>query len=239
MATAGDLINASLREIGVLAGGETPPADDSTDARTALNRLINQWSAEGLKLFTVTRTTWTITANDGQYTVGASADVNVSRPAIINRVGFIDTSTSPDTEYPLRKLTEDSWANVSLKAQTSTFPEVFYYNPTYPPGTLDLWPVPTSTTLSGVLYAPAVLTEFSGLTTSVSLPNGYERMIVKNLALDLCPSYGKQPSPLLLQQARDATATVQRMNYRLSDLSLDPAALVGVDQGGRYDINRG
>ena len=237
MATAADLIRASLREIGVLAAGEAGAGDDLTDGLDTLNRMLDQWAAERLMIYTFTRTTWTITASDGRYSVGASGDVNVARPTYIHRVNFIDTSTDPDTEYPLQPHTEDSWAAVRLKAQTSNYPTSFYYNPTFPTGTLDLWPVPTATTLTGALYAPQAVAQLAALTTSVALPPGYSEAIVKNLALKLLPSYERQPNPLLVEQARNAVGILKRVNKRLSDAQLDAAALIGGHRGrGSYSI---
>jgi hypothetical protein len=238
MATAGDVVSAALRELGVLAAGETATADDSADGLSALNRLIDQWAAERLRIYTVTRTVWTLTSGTGQYAVGPGLAVNVVRPVYVDHVNFQDTSTSPDTEYPLDKLTEDAWAGIRYKAQTSTFPTSWYYNPTYTAGALDLWPVPTSTTLQGVLYAPAAVAQFAALTTAVSLPPGYEEMLVTALAIRLSPSYGRRVSPELREAAQEAEAVVKRANVRLSDLSVDAGALI---QGGRgsYDIRRG
>lgn len=221
----------------MLAAGETATAEDASDALVSLNRLLDQWAAERLQIYTVTRTTWTIAANDGQYSVGASADVNVARPVFIDHVHFVDTSTDPDTESALQPLTEDAWARIEQKALTATLPQAWYYNPTFPTGTLNLWPVPTSATLLGALYAPQAVGAFSALTSSVSLPPGYERMLVKHLALELLPSYEKQPNPVLLEAARESRAVVKAANKRLMDLSFELAALGRVRSA--YDIRLG
>lgn len=227
MATAGGLVDDALTEIGVRAAGETLPSSEAQDGLRLLNRMVDSWAAERLTIYTITRTAWTITASDGQYTVGASANVAVARPVYIDHVNFIDTSTDPDKEYPLVKLTEDAWAGIQLKALTATYPQCWYYNPTYPNGTLDLWPVPTSSTLTGALYAPAAVGQFSGLTTTVSLPPGYELALVKNLALQLCPQYGRKADADLIEQARQSKETIKRANKRISDLTLDAGALIG------------
>lgn len=241
MATANDLIEASLREIGVLAAGESAAYDDAGDALETLNRLIDQWATERLKMYTVTRTTWTISANDGSYTVGSGGDVDVARPVFVDHVNFIDTSQDPDLEMELNPLTEDAYARIGEKADTSTYPTAYYYNPTYSSGlaTLELYPIPTSSDLEGALYARAHVSQFAALTTTVSLPPGYERMIVKELAIELAPSYNRQPSPLLLQQASQARNAVERANVRLLDMRLDSGAIVQSQGGVGYSILRG
>ena len=44
MTTAGDIINGSLRLLGVLAEGETPSAEISQDSLTAMNQMIDSWN---------------------------------------------------------------------------------------------------------------------------------------------------------------------------------------------------
>lgn len=226
--TARNLVESALREIGVLAHSETATAQDAEEGLTRLNRFIDTLGTERQGIYTVTRTTFTISANDGSYTIGATGDVSsIARPIHILDVKFQDTSTDPDTEYPLTKLTEDAYAGIALKAQTSTFPQAWYYNPTWPNATLILWPVPTATTLQGVIYHWTAVTQLAALTTSVSLPPGYEEMLVTNLAILLCPSYGRQPHPILAKSARDTLAAVKRTNFRPMDMSFDPAVLGG------------
>ena len=243
-ATAGDLVDAALREIGVLGGGETAPAHDSEDALSTLNRAIDHWGIQNLMLYEVLRTTWTIASGTGQYLVGTGATVDVARPASVESVvvKYQDTSLSDTTEFALTKLTEEGWRNIDIKTQTAVYPSMFYYTPSYvadADGHIELWPIPTSSTLQGVLYAPYQVPEFSGLTTLMYLPNGYARMIVKNLALELCPSYGRQADPLLVSQARDAIAWVKQNNHRLTDLAMDPSALIGMENGANYSIYQG
>ena len=49
--TAGEQINRALRLLGVLAEGETPSADMSNDALTALDQMIDSWNTERLSVF--------------------------------------------------------------------------------------------------------------------------------------------------------------------------------------------
>ena len=232
MAEVRDIVTAALRELGVKAAGEVVTADEADSGLEELNRLVDQWAGERLLIYRVTRTTWTISATQN-YTVGTGGTVNVVRPVYLDHVNLIDTSTDPDQETPLTPLTDDGWAAITQKAATSTQPTNWYYNPTFPLGTLSLWPIPSSATLQGALYAPQQTSEFTSLDEVISLPPGYRRMLVKNLARDLAPSYGRPVHPELKEEAIESKATVKRNNYRLSDLSFDAAVLGG---NGGYDI---
>lgn len=229
MATVNDLVKASLQRIGVLAASETPSAEDATLGLTRINELLDQWAAENLQIYTYTRTVFTITSGTATYNVGSGQTVNMTRPAsptLINHVYFQDTSVSPTIEYTLSPLTEDAYALIPQKDLTSPFPTSWYYNPTYPNGTLIFWPVPTKTTLQGVVYAPTPVGQFTALTSTLSLPPGYRRMIEAALAIELCADFGVQPSPVLVEAAKNAKTVVERNNKRLMDMSVDAAALI-------------
>lgn len=226
MATVVDLVTASLRELGVLASGETPAASDALEGLAQLNRMVNAWKAEKVFIYTNTATSKAVTSGVGTYTVGVGGDVAVLRPLHLTSVNISDAVTTPPYEFSLRQMTDQDWAEVRIKTQTAYRPQACYYNLTYPLATLYLWPVPTSATLTIVLYAPEAVAEFSALSTAVSLPPGYERLIVKNLALELAPSYGATPTSQLERQAQDALAVVLRSNKNLEEQRFDPGAMM-------------
>ena len=240
MATLLELITDALGEIGVLAEGEVPTAAQASHALRKTNDLVDQWAAERLAIYTVTRTVFALTASDGEYTVGTGGDIAIVRPVFIDHVNLIDTTQDPDLETPLHELTEDEYAAISQKARTSARCDSWYYNPTFSTarGTLSLFPIQTDSDLSLALYTPTAVPEFTATSDTVSLPPGYKRMIVKNLAVELAPSYQRQIDPELRQQARDAKGVVKRANVRLRDLQFPADALIG-GAGGTYDIERG
>lgn len=226
--TAQDLIASALKRIGVLGAGETPSGQDAADGLLRLNDLIDAWATERLAIYTVTRTTWAIVSGTGSYTVGVGGTVNVARPVFIDAVKIIDTAPNPDLEMAIGGLlTEDAYAAIAQKALTAPQPAYAYYNPTYPLGTLTFWPVPTSTTLQGVLYAPAAVAQLAALSTTISLPPGYQRFLTSNLAVELAPEFGVQPSQSLVASAIESKADIKRANIRLVDLAIDRGAFCG------------
>ena len=227
MATVRDIGTEALQDLMVLGANETMSATDGAFILSKLNTLLDQCTSESLMLYSEVRTTWTISANDGSYTVGSGGNVNVARPTYVDWVNFLDTSQTPNLEIPLVPLTDQAYAAIPIKTLTSTLPGYFYYNLTYPLATLNLYPVPTSTTLTGVLYARAQVGEFASLDTSVSLPAGWRRFLITNLALELAAAFEREPSQMLLRNAMQAKATLKRSNIRLTDASLDAGALIG------------
>ena len=234
MSTVSDLCQSALEDLGVLGAGETMASQDLDTCFKSLNQLMDSWAAQRLTIYTVTATTWTIVSGTGQYTVGTGGDVNVARPEYVQGVSFTDSSTSPVLELPLARYTDIGWSRIALKTLTSTLPTGFYYNYVYPLATIDLWPVPTSSTLSGVMYAPQATAQFAATSTTVALPPGYERFIVKNLAMEVAAKFGAIPSPGIIQAAMRSMAVIKAANNRASDMSMPAGALIQSGRSGSY-----
>jgi hypothetical protein len=245
MATIGDVITASFQDLGLIAAEETSTAADSALALSRVNDWIDGLATQGLTVFTAnTRTTWTLVSGTTSYTVGTTGTIACSRPVspsdIVN-IGYEDTSVSPAEEYLLgRPLTQNQYAALTPKSQTATYPQCYYYDPTFASslGTLTPWPVPTASNLLGVIYTPTPVTEFSALTDTILLPPGYRRFYRTSLALELAPSFSVIPSDTLRSIARDAETNVKRSNVRLSDLSLSDVGWIGGESNGTLSSSK-
>lgn len=236
MATVRDLAAAALRDLGVLAAGEALTADDAADALAALNGLIDEYKTHPQLSYVTSRTVFTISQTQ-DYTVGSGQTVNLDRPVWIDHVNFQDTNVSPTREYPMDKMTDDAWAALPQRTRTGPLPCFWYYNATFPYGTLSLYPIPTQAGLQGVIYAKSVVAEFATIDDAIALPPGYRRMLQKNLAVEIAPSYGVEPNGLLVRAAASSMAAVKRSNRELADLAVDPGALV--QRARPYSIRRG
>ena len=235
MADLREISTDALIELGVLAAGEVMDADQSSLAVRAANRMLDVWAAKRLMIYSPNvLTTWTIVSGTQSYTVGTGGTINMARPDFINDVKFRDTSSTPNVDYPMRKYEDADWQRVTLKTMTAVWPQAWYYNPTYPLGALTLWPVPTSGTLTGLLWAPQAITQFTDINTSFDLPPGYREAFVTNLAVRLAPAYTKQPKPETQEAAEDSLRAIMAVNMRPAELVTD-AALLGA--GGRRQIS--
>ncbi len=218
------VIKSAMRRIGALASGETPTADETADALEILNNLVGSWQNERLITYTITRTTWPIVASTGSYTLGLTGDIAIDRPVFVTQIKAIDTSQDPDVEIDLgRLLTEAEYASIPDKDQTGTFPTCCYYNPTFPLGTVTFWPVPTSSTLLGAISAWAPITSFASLATTITLPPGYNRALVSNLAIELADEWGRPVTANLQRIADQSKAVIKVANYRPIPLACDEA----------------
>ena len=239
--TVSDLITGALQDLRVLQVGEVVSSNDASFALERLNDWINALATEGLTVYTNTRTIWTLSTATS-YTIGSGGAVNCARPTgpmDIVDIGFQDTSVSPTIEYNLGPvLTDDAWAGIAQKELTSVYPQAWYYNPTWTAGLglLHPWPIPTSTTLQGVIYAPTPVSEFSAISETIALPPGYRRFLRTGLARELSSAFDAALTQEMQIAAIESKADVKRANMRLSDMSSGVAGILFGGAGPHYNI---
>lgn len=220
-----DVITGALRLIGVLASGESPSSNESTDALNTFNQLIDSWSNEELIVIPVVRDVFAF-ASVGlaeTYTWGTSATLNSARPMSVKRALIQLTGTSPPIELPMEILNMEEYAAVVLKSLQSSFPLYCYIDDAYPSRNVSVWPVPTDSTNSLVFYSTKPMVS-AVLNTALSLPPGYLRALRFSLAVDLAPEYGRAIPAEVAAIAVESKAQIKRMNtkptYLLADLAL-------------------
>lgn len=221
--TAQTLVKDAMKLIGALAQGEEPTAGEFEDGFNRLNELVDYWATQRLTQQTILRTVVDIVADQVSYTVGSGGDVDIARPEYVDDVRLLYTTSDPENEQGLVRLTDQDWQRVALKAMTNTQPTAWYYRNTMPTGTLYLWPIPDNSTNDFVVYTPTALTQFAAQSTSYTLAPAYARALRINLAVTLAPEFGRTLDPLILLQANEALGSLKRLNVPMVDLDLDPA----------------
>lgn len=234
--TARDMIEYALQEIGAIAVSEAVSNADAQAGLVRLNSLLDTWQTERLTIYNLNRAVYTLVASQASYTIGPTgADWTcVVRPTFIQRAGMLD---SDDNESPVEMLTPDRYMAIVDKTLTSTDATQLYYNPTFPLGTVFLYPVPTDATVQAVLYIPIPLTAGLTLDTALTLAPAYEEAIRYNLALRLCPVMGRPLDPLIADLARETKKNIKSANHQVQEMVVDPA-IPGAD-GGAWDIYSG
>lgn len=185
MTTALSIITRAMQKIGALTKNETPSSDESSDALETLNDLLASWSNDSMKIYSRALENFTLTANDGEYTIGSGANFNTTRPLQIISA-YVRSGT---IDYPLDIVTEEDFARISFKSQTGP-PEFLNYNNGFSSGTIKLYPLPDAADTL-FLLSEKELSSISTIGTTVNLPPGWKRALIYNLALDLSPEYGR------------------------------------------------
>jgi hypothetical protein len=105
----------------------------------------------------------------------------------------------------------DRYTELGYKGVPGPWPIQLIYQPTFPLGTLWVYPNPSQ---AGEvhLWVDLIFTQFASLTQNVNLPQGYNRSLKKLLALEMCAEYGKTPSRELHRQAKEARDFLKSQN---------------------------
>lgn len=232
--TAGDQINRALRLLGVLAEGETPSADTSQDALMALNQMIDSWNTERLSVFSTQDQVFNWPVGEISRTLGPTGDFVGNRPILLDDATYFrDPQTN--VSYGIKFINQQQYDGIAVKTVTSTYPQVLFINMTYPDVEMFIYPRPTRL-LEWHFISVEELTRPAELDTTLAFPPGYLRAFTYNLALEIAPEFGVEPSSQVKRIAMTSKRNLKRINNPDDVMSL-PYAIVATRQ--RYNIYAG
>lgn len=221
--TAGDQINAALRLLGVLAEGEVPSAATSQDALAAFRQLVDSWNTERLSVYNTQDQVFTWPAGQISRTLGPTGNFVGNRPVQLDdSTYFRDPSTG--VSYGVKFINQAQYNGIAVKTVTSTFPQVVWINQEYPDITITVYPKPTRD-LEWHFVSVDELTQPVGLTTQLLIPPGYLRAFKYNLAMEIAPEFGVEPSPQVQRIAMTSKRNIKRINDPCDVMAM-PAAMV-------------
>ena len=210
MASAGDLINGALRLLGVLAEGETPSAETSSDALNAMNQMIDSWNAERLSIFNTQDQVFTWPTDTITRTLGPSGDFVGNRPVLLDDATYYRDPTT-NVSFGIKFINQQQYDGIAVKTVTSTYPQVIWVNMTYPNVTMTIYPKPTRA-LEWHFISVEELDQPATLATDILLPPGYLRAFRYNLACELAPEFGVEPSRQVQRIAMVSKRNIKRIN---------------------------
>lgn len=234
MATAGDIINGSLRLIGQLAEGEVPSADTAQDALNAMNQMIDSWSTERLAVFATQDQVFIWPTSAATRTLGPTGDFIGERPIKVDDSTYFKDSTS-GLSFGIKLINQQQYNAIALKTVTSTYPQVMWVNETYPNIEMTIYPVPFKA-LEWHIVSVQPLSSAATLATDLSFPPGYLRAFRYNLACELAPEFGVEPSPQVQRIAMTSKRDLKRINNP-DDVMAIPYPLIA--RRHRYNIYSG
>lgn len=201
------IVEMSLKQLGILAAGESVQGDELADALITLEGLLAQWATQKLYVYKSTDVVVPL-SNIGSYSVGpVFADVTADIQGVADKA-FLDGE-----EITLVRDT-----NNKSNAQV-------IYSVGVPNWTFNV--LVTGTELKLKVYSLP-----SGLVAQDELvvPSNYQRPLILTLATELAPMFGVEPTQMLLLNQRQAVEMLKRSNvtplYAKNDLP------VGI---GRYE----
>lgn len=230
--TRDEIIGLALRRCSAFAKGETPGAQDVTDAAMTLNAIVKEWAADGMPLWKISTFTITPVASTASYQIKSGGTVNRYPPLRIIQAWYQNTSTNADT--PLNLVTRDEYNLLSPKTQTGT-PNQLYYNPPgnqgntsqEPSGTVYLYNVPDSAFVaSNTIYCVGefMFEDFDASGDYPDFPSNFNNALAWQLALELSHEYGVPPQQRaqLKAQAKESKTNALLNGAELGSMFIVP-----------------
>jgi hypothetical protein len=231
--TAGDQITRALRLLGILAEGETPSADMSQDALTAFDQMVDSWNTERLSVFCTQDQVFTWPASEISRTLGPSGDFVGLRPVLMDDATYFKAPNG--VSYGIKFINQQQYDGIAVKNVTSTYPQVCWVNMGFPDVTLTVYPMPTQD-LEWHFVSVQELDKPATLSTNLYFPPGYMRAFAYNLAMEIAPEYGVEPSAQVQRIAMVSKRDLKRINNP-DDVMALPYAMVANRQ--RFNIYAG
>jgi len=231
MTTAAELIEGSLRLLGVLAEGEQPSVAVMQDSIMAMNQMIQSWDTERLSVFSTQDQVFTWPAYTMSRTLGPTGDFVGNRPIEVDDATYFKDPSS-GLSFGVKLINQQQYDGIAFKTVTSTYPQVLWVNNTFPDIELTIYPVPIKD-LEWHIISVETLNEVSSVATDMYFPPGYLRAFRYNLACELAPEFGVEPSPQVQRIAMSSKRNIKRVNFP-GDLMAIPYPIVATRQ--RYNI---
>ena len=200
----------------------------------AMDQMIQSWNTERLSVFSTQDQVLTWPPGSIHESIGPTGSLGGNRPV------YFDDSTyfrDPQTNvsYGIKFINQQQYDGIAVKTVTSTYPQVVFVNMTYPDVDLYLYPKPTRA-LEFHFISVEQLTSPAQLNTQILLPPGYLRAFRYNLACEIAPEFGVEPSPQVSRIAMTSKRNLKRVNNPDDVMSL-PYAVVANRQ--RFNIYAG
>lgn len=224
MASAGEIINGSLRLIGALAEGEVPSAETSADALMAMNQMIDSWNTERLMIYNTIDQQFTWPSDEITQTLGPTGDFVGLRPvALDDSTYYRDASTG--VSFGIKFINQQQYDGIAVKTVTSTYPQVMWINMEYPDIAMTIYPKPTRA-LEWHFVSVQELTQPATLATELAFPPGYLRAFRYNLAREIAAEFGIEPPRTVSQIANVSKRNLKSQNNPNDIMSIPYAIMV-------------
>lgn len=212
--TGTDIITAALTEIRVCSALQGPNIKDLALGLTRLNLIFDTWNLQTALRYFVPKQTINLAAGQIEYQIGpGGAALNAPRPLAWERIELRFLS-QPNPVLDVRVISPQQFLDESQGTNIRGTPYIAGYNPMMPIGVLSFYPAPDQVYTADLYYQSGTFAQLPDAVTVFTLPPGYQKLIMLQLALESCPAYETQPNPMTVEAYKDALLQVQLSNQQ-------------------------
>lgn len=232
--TKRDILTDAAVELGILDPGDTLGDRDAYTLEQKFDRLLDRWNAKRQAVYADRFDTFTLTPSLSPHTIGAAGGTwtMTQRPVSIEGVSLLITGGSQTIYRPLIPRDKPWYDALRVPGLETAYPTDFYYNPTWPLGSLYFYPVPSSAL--DVRLLSRLLLSALALTDAFDMPPGYRDAVVWSLAESALTSFalGGEDAARIADEARKARGDVFGNNTSPPRIATRDAGMPG-GRGGK------
>ncbi len=117
------IIETAMRHAGKLSEGGIPSSEQYINYFGDLNRLVNLWQTQGLKLWLQKDLSVTlVAAYNGPYSISSGGTIDISKPLRIQQGYYLDVN---NVRRPISPLSWDEWLRLSTTVQQGAVTQYF------------------------------------------------------------------------------------------------------------------
>jgi hypothetical protein len=215
MATFADLIDESFIDLAVISPGMTITSTMQTKAFRLLQTMWSNWANERLMSYLPVHQNFSLIPGFTSYTLGPSgtfATTGGLRAVMVT--GWSAYYLNFRSGGRIMSLEEFHAENKDLLGSSTTLPTMVGADQGNPYITVEVFPSPASVAATLRLDYFTPLVQFSAVSDTISLPDGYEEAIRTGLAVRLYPQYQRPGVSLevLAAAASNAKETIAQRN---------------------------
>ena len=250
--TGGDICRAALKESGAYGVGQTPLAEDITDAQARLQWMLQQWERQRWLVWHLLDQA-VVSTGAQFYSIGPGGQIDTNanlspfspafnsqfgpaypvsaRPAKIESafVRQLTQSQPNQIDYPLTLLeAREDYNKIALKQLTAGPGGYLFYDSAWPLGFLFPWPLLQANIYElHVSFREQLPPGWATLSIPIRMPYETYAAMLYNLALRLRPKYGipTYPGDMIPGLAKDSLAVLRGSNTQIARLHM-PGDLV-------------
>ena len=198
------IIGMSLKNLGILAAGESVQGEELSDALITLEGLLAQWATNRLLVHKAQEITIPLSRGAGIYTVGIQPDYT--------KYEVVYDDVLPDVDAPIKAVSDIAWLDdKQIQMRRDTNSSVYQAMVTY---TVDepYWSFNIKEPGSNLKIKAFTLPTQLKPQDELVLSDVYLRPLTLTLALELAPFFGVEPTQMLLLNQRQAVEMLKRSN---------------------------
>jgi len=182
-----EVITAALRKLAVLSGGTAPQTYQKTDATQALNAMIKGFQTDGMPVWAMKSHTFNVIETQGQYVIGEGQALNTPAPLKVTQAWR--TQGTETANIPMNVYTDFNYNLLPLAISSGT-PVNLYYQPFGATGNINLWPLPSDSSVTITIRYQRPFTDMVAPTDDFDFPSYWTEALIYGLADRLAPEYG-------------------------------------------------